>query len=135
MPTTYLQTGEMMLGREWRNPRASPTERQEEMTTNNPSSPQMQNATLKAYEDKIRAQVQEAKAKLEQFEARAKEKHADAEISAINQLKTSRQDIDRKLQELKSTQEANMARAKEVIDADVAKFRASLDTLSGKLRP
>jgi len=104
------------------------------MSTNNPSSPQMQSATLKAYEDKIRAQVQEGKAKLEQIEAKAKEKHADAEISVINQLKTSRQDIDRKLQELKSTQDAHLAHAKEVIDADVAKFRASLDTLSGKLR-
>ena len=105
------------------------------MALNNPADPQMQKATLKAYEDKIRAQVQEGKAKLDQFEARAKEKHADAEISVINQLKTSRQDIDRKLQALKSTQETNLAHAKEVIDADVAKFRASLDTLSGKLRP
>src|SRR5262245_62950682 len=103
------------------------------MSPNNPSDP-MQKATLKAYEDKVRAQVQEGKAKLDQFEARAKERHADAEISAINQLKTSRQDIDRKLQALKSTQEANLAHAQEVIDADVAKFRASLDTLSGKLR-
>jgi hypothetical protein len=106
---------------------------QKEMTPNNPSDP-MQKATLKAYEDKIRAQVQEGKAKLEQFEARAKEQHADAEISAINQLKTSRQNIDRKLQELKSTQEAQVAHAREVIDADVAKFKASLDMLAGKLR-
>jgi len=104
------------------------------MALNNPADPQMQKATLKAYEDKIRAQVQEGKAKLDQFEARAKEKHADAEISVINQLKTSRQDIDRKLQELKSTQEAQVAHAREVIDADVAKFKASLDTLAGKLR-
>ena len=107
----------------------------EEMAPNNPSDPQMQKATLKAYEDKVRAQVQEGKAKLDQFEARAKEKHADAEISAINQLKTSRQDIDRKLQELKTTHESHVAHAREVIDADVAKFRASLDTLAGKLRP
>src|SRR5215510_4725566 len=104
------------------------------MTPNSPSDP-MQKATLKAYEDKIRAQVQEGKAKLEQFEARAKEKHADAEISVINQLKTSRQDIDRKLQELKSTHESHVAHAREVIDADVAKFKSSLDTLAGKLRP
>jgi hypothetical protein len=107
-----------------------------EMTTpNTPSSPQAPSSTLKAYEDKIRAQVQEGKAKLEQFEAKAREKHADAELSAINQLKTSKQDIDRKLQALKTTQEAMIGLAKESIDAEVAKFKASLDTLSGKLKP
>jgi len=104
-------------------------------TPNTPSSPQAPSSTLKAYEDKIRAQVQEGKAKLEQFEAKAREKHADAELSAINQLKTSKQDIDRKLQALKTTQEAMIGHAKESIDAEVAKFKASLDTLSGKLKP
>jgi hypothetical protein len=42
-------------------------------TTNPPSAPQAPSPTLKAYEDKVRWQVQEAKAKLEQFEAKAKE--------------------------------------------------------------
>ena len=54
---------------------------------NTHTAPQTQSATLKAYEDKIRAQVQEAKAKLDQFEAKAKEKKAQAEITALNSLK------------------------------------------------
>jgi len=55
-----------------------------EMTTpNTPFTPQAPGSTLKAYEDKVRAQVQEGKAKLEQFEAKAREKHAQAEISAM----------------------------------------------------
>jgi hypothetical protein len=100
--------------------------------TNPPTTPP--SPALKAYEDKIRAQVQEGKAKLDHFEAKAKERKADAEITAIDHLKTARQDIDRKLQDLKTTNDAQMARAKADIDADVARFKASIDTLSGKLR-
>jgi len=103
-------------------------------TTNTPSAPQAPSPTLKAYEDKVRAQVQEAKAKLEQFEVKAKEQNAETEITAINRLKTAKQDIDRKLQGLKTTQDEHLARAKADIDADVSKFKASIDTLSGKLR-
>jgi wobble nucleotide-excising tRNase len=109
------------------------TERTTEMTTTNPpSAPQA--PTLKAYEDKVRAQVQEAKAKLEQFEAKAKEQKAETEMTAINRLKTAKQDIDRKLQGLKTTQAEHLAHAKADIDADVSRFKASIDTLSGKLR-
>jgi hypothetical protein len=103
-------------------------------TTNPPSAPQAPNPTLKAYEDKVRAQVQEAKAKLEQFEAKAKAQKAETEITAISRLKTAKQDIDRKLQGLKTTQDDHLAHAKADIDADVSKFKASIDTLSGKLR-
>jgi multidrug resistance efflux pump len=110
-------------------------ERTMKMTTpNTPSAPQAPNPTLKAYEDKVRAQVQEAKAKLEQVEAKAKEQKADIEITAINRLKTTKQDIDRKLQGLKTTQDEHLAHARADIDADVSKFKASVDTLSGKLR-
>jgi multidrug resistance efflux pump len=103
-------------------------------TPNTPSTPQAPNPTLKAYEEKVRAQVQEAKAKLEQVEAKAKEQKADIEITAINRLKTTKQDIDRKLQGLKTTQDEHLAHARADIDADVSKFKASVDTLSGKLR-
>lgn len=103
-------------------------------TTNTPSAPHAPSPTLKAYEDKVRAQVQEAKAKLEQFEAKAKEQKAETEITALNRLKTAKQDIDRKLQGLKTTQDEHMAQAKADIDADVSRFKASIDTLSGKLR-
>jgi len=102
------------------------------MTTTN--TPQAPSPTLKAYEDKVRAQVQEAKAKLEQVEAKAKEQKAETEITALNRLKTAKQDIDRKLQGLKTTQDEHMAQAKADIDADVSRFKASIDTLSGKLR-
>jgi F0F1-type ATP synthase membrane subunit b/b' len=103
-------------------------------TMNTPSTPPAPNPTLKAYEDKVRAQVQEAKSKLEQFEAKAKAQHAETEITAINRLKTAKQDIEQKLRGLKTAHDEHLARAKAEIDQDVSKFKASIDTLSGKLR-
>ena len=91
-------------------------------------------ATVKAYENKIAAQVQEAKARLDQFEAKAKEKSAQAEISAIHGLKTAKQNIDRRLQDLKTTSSVYAAQAKAGIDADVAAFKASVDELAGKFK-
>jgi hypothetical protein len=90
--------------------------------------------TLKAYEDKITAQMQEAKARLEQFEAKARDKTAQSETAAIASLKTAKQNIDRKLEDLKKTHDTNVARAKADIDADVAKFKASIDELAAKLK-
>ena len=90
--------------------------------------------TIKAYEDKITAQLQLAKAKLEQLQAKAREKSAQGEIAAINSLTTAKQNIDRKLQDLKATSDSNVARAKADIDADVATFTASIDQLAGKVQ-
>lgn len=93
-----------------------------------------QSTLLKAYEEKITAQVQEAKARLEQVEARAKEQRARAEIDAIGKLKTAKQNIDRKLQDLKTTHETHVARAKADIDAEVARFKTAVEELGAKLK-
>jgi hypothetical protein len=91
-------------------------------------------ATVKIYEDKINAQIQEAKAKLDQFEAQAKKQGAQAELTAINHLKTAKQNIDRKLQDLKTTHETHVARAKADIEAEVTNFKASIDELAAKFK-
>jgi F0F1-type ATP synthase membrane subunit b/b' len=91
--------------------------------------------SMKAFEDKIRAQIDQAKASLQQFEAKAKEKGSDAETSAIAKLKTAKQDIDRKLQDLKTTHEGHVARAKSDIEADAEKFKASVEGLAAKFKP
>ncbi len=101
-------------------------------TASTQNTAQAPSATLKAYEDKINAQIGEAKAKLEQFEATAKEKKAQAEIVTISSLKTAKENIDRKLQDLKTTHDTHAARAKADIDADVARFEASIDELAAK---
>jgi len=89
---------------------------------------------LKAYEDKVKAQLQDAKTRLEQFEAKAKEKGAQAEITAVNGLKTAKANIDRKLQDLKKTSDTHVARAKADIDANVATFKASVDDFNAKFK-
>ena len=91
-------------------------------------------STLKGYEDMVAAKMAEAKARLEQVEAKAKEKGAQAEIAAVSSLKTAKQNIDRRLQDLKGTHASNVARARADIDADVATFKASVDQLAGKFK-
>lgn len=91
-------------------------------------------SALKAYVDKIAAQVREAKARLEQFEAKAKEKEAQTNIDEINSLKAARQEIDRKLQDLTMTHDSHVLRAKVDIDADVARFKAAIVGLTARLK-
>jgi hypothetical protein len=99
------------------------------MTTTTPKA----SATLKAFEDKVTVQVQEGKAKLEQLEAKAKEKGAQSELHAINSLKDTRENIHRKVEDLKKTHENHMARAQTAIDADVAAFKTRIEELSANL--
>jgi len=101
------------------------------MTTTTPKA----SATLKAFEDKVTAQVQEGKAKLEQLEAKAREKGAQSELDAVNRLKATKENIHRKVQELKTTNEEHMARAQAAIDTDVAAFKARIEELGAKLKP
>jgi hypothetical protein len=101
------------------------------MTTTTPKT----NPTLKAFEDKVTAQVQEGKTRLEQLEAKAKEKNEQSELAAINSLKSTRENIHRKLQDLKTTHEDHMARAQTAIEADVTAFKSRLQELSAKLKP
>jgi pyridoxal biosynthesis lyase PdxS len=92
------------------------------------------NPTLKAYEDDIAAQIREAKAKIEQLEAKAREKGAQGTTAVVNSLKAAKQNIEGKLQELKTTQDSNLARAKADIETDVARFKASIGELTEKLK-
>ena len=103
-------------------------------TTPTQSGTGAQNATLKAYEDKVRAQLQEGKAKLDQLNAKAKEKQAQAELDVVGRLNTTKQNIEKKLQNLKTTDDMQVSRAKADIDADVASFKSSINELAGKIK-
>jgi len=92
------------------------------------------NVTIKAYEDKISAQLQQAKAQISEFEARGKGKMAQEETDAINRLKTRQQEIDKKRQDLKTVADAKVGQAKAEIDADLAKLKTSIADLSTKLK-
>ena len=93
-------------------------------------------AEIKAYQEKIGAQLHEAKALLDGFEAHAKGKLAQSEIDAIARLKAKHQEIDKKVHhDLKVTGEvAIAAKAKSDIDAEIAKFKASLDQLAARAK-
>jgi hypothetical protein len=52
----------------------------------------------------------------------------------VSHLKTAKQDIDRKLEDLKGTHDTHVARAKSEIEAAVAKFKASVDELGAKFK-
>jgi tRNA U54 and U55 pseudouridine synthase Pus10 len=90
--------------------------------------------TTKAYEDKISAELQLAKAQIEEFEARAKGKMAQAEIETIRHLKAKRHEIEKKSQELKASGEAKVEQVKAEIDAELAKFKTGVEQLATKLK-
>ncbi len=101
------------------------------MATATPTN-QQTSSSLNAFEEKVRAQVEQAKTKLEQFEAKSKEKGSQAETATINRLKAAKQDIDRKLRDLKATHDVHVTHAKSDIEAAVAKFKASIAELGAK---
>ncbi len=78
--------------------------------------------------------MEEAKSKIDEIDARAKGKMAQAEIDAINSLKSKRQEIDKKHQDLKTSGEAKAAQIKAEIEADMPKFKASLDQFGAKVK-
>ena len=84
-------------------------------------------STLQAYEGKIAAQIHAANTRIDEFEASAKPRRAQAEIAAINGLKATRKNIERMLVDLKTTRDAQVARAKTDIDAAIVTFQGSLE--------
>jgi hypothetical protein len=89
-------------------------------------------STLQAYEDKIAAQIRAANTRIDEFEAKAKPKRAQAEVAAIDGLKAARKDIERMLVELKTAGDAQAARAKADIDKAIVTFQASLEDFRRK---
>ena len=89
-------------------------------------------STLEVYEGKIAAQIHAANARIDEFEANAKPKRAQAEITAINGLKAARQDIERMLVDLKTTRDAQVAHAKADIDAAIVALQGSLEDFRSK---
>jgi hypothetical protein len=99
-----------------------------------PSAVKERNMTEQTFEEKIHAQLQNAKTELERLEQTAKGKIAQAEIDAINQLKTKRQEIDKRRQELKTAVAAKADQIKAEIESELPKFMQSLDQFHAKLK-
>ena len=93
-------------------------------------------AEIRAYQEKIGAQLQEAKAVLNGVEAHAKGKLAQSEIDTINRLKAKQQEIEKKVHhDLNVAGAATLAaKVKSDIDAEVTKFKASVDQFAAKAK-
>ena len=93
-------------------------------------------AEIRAYQAKVSAQLQEAKAVLAGLEAHAKGQLAQTEIDAIAHLRTMHKEIDKKVHnDLKATSAIAMAaKVKSDIDAEMTKFKALLNQLSAKIK-
>jgi hypothetical protein len=87
-----------------------------------------------SFEEKIKAQVDDAKEKLDQLHAKAREKGTGAETATVAKLNSAKQDIDRKLQDLKTAHQGHVTRAKSEIETDTAKFKASVDGFAAKFK-
>jgi homoaconitase/3-isopropylmalate dehydratase large subunit len=77
--------------------------------------------------------LQQTKAQLDEFEARAKGKMAQADINTIHHLKTKHQAIERRRQDLKTISDAKFEQFKTEMDADLAKLKTSVAELATKL--
>jgi len=93
-----------------------------------------ENVEIKAFEEKISTQLQQAKSQLAEFDARAKSQMAQAEITTINRLKAKQQEIEKKRQALKTVGHAKVEQAKAEIDREVANLKSSLAELGTKLK-
>lgn len=91
-------------------------------------------AEPKTFEEKVNAQLHEATSQIEAIEARAKGKLAQVEVDAINSLKTMRQEIGKKSQDLKTSGEEKAAQIKAEIESDLAKFKTSLEQFRTKAK-
>jgi hypothetical protein len=89
---------------------------------------------VKAFEDKITAQLHDAKSQIDQIEARGKEKLTQVQIDSINLLKSKRREIERKREDLSTAGDAKAAEIKAEIEADVAKFGAALEQFGAGLK-
>lgn len=103
-----------------------------ETTTTTPAQAQT-TPNLADYEKKMVGQIEEAEARIEKFETKAKDNRLTAEIKAIDQLKVARESLQKKLQDLSTTSQANIVRAKADIDKASAALKTALDDLGRKL--
>ncbi len=85
--------------------------------------------TLTAYKDKIKAQVKEMKAKMILLEAEAEKVSADARIDyqkSVNVLKTQFKDIEMRLNRFSSASEDSWEEIRKGIDRSMSELRTAL---------
>jgi DNA repair exonuclease SbcCD ATPase subunit len=92
------------------------------------------NATKHAIHDKLESQIKTAEAKLQTLKARAEAAKADVEIKAIVDLLTRKEELHRKLQELKKSGEARWEIVKADLVLRIATFEKAVERIEAKVK-
>jgi hypothetical protein len=91
-------------------------------------------ATKQAVHDKLESQIKTAEAKLATLKARAETEKANAEIKAITDLLPRKEELHRKLQELKKTGEDRWELVKKDLTVLIADFEKSVKEIEAKAK-
>jgi hypothetical protein len=86
---------------------------------------------MAAFEENVSAQWEKSKSQIKEIEALATGNASQAESDAINGLKKKGQEIDKKVQDLKTSADT---KAKATIEADLAKFNVLLGQVATSLK-
>jgi hypothetical protein len=91
-------------------------------------------AATKAYDQKIRAELQKAKSRLAELEARSKAEDEQAARELIDQLKSTHHQIDQKREKLEKSALEEMEQEQAEINAGIDKLRHGLAELDRRLQ-
>ena len=90
------------------------------------------NPEIKAYEEKVRTELQQVKVRLEELEARSKAEDKQVATDLINELKRTHAEIEKERQKLETAAVEDMEHEKAEIDAGIAKLRAGMTEIATK---
>jgi len=91
------------------------------------------NEATKAYNEKIRAELQKAKSQLAEFEARSKDEDEQVALHLVNQLKSTHHEIDKKCEQIETSVTEEIKQEQAEINAGIAKLREGLAELDRRL--
>ena len=90
-------------------------------------------AATRAYNEKVRAELQKAKSRLAELDARAKAEDEQAATELIDQLKSMHHKVEKKRQEVETSAVNEMQQERAGIDAGIAKLKGGLADLERRL--
>ena len=91
-----------------------------------------QKAEAAAFSQKVKAQLDQVAATISGAEATAKGKAAQDELDAIKKLKTMKDVVAKKHEELTTASDAKIAQTKSELEAQVTQLHASMESFSKK---
>ena len=92
------------------------------------------NAKTKAYIDKVRAELQQAKSQLAELEARSEAEDEQVGKDLINQLKSTHRKIEQQGEKVEISAVEEMEQEQAEIDAGIARLKSGLAELDRRLR-